>query len=84
MSSYVYTVAQVRRGTSNSPVYGRSGIQEYWILDVQERCLYVFRQPQPTGYGEQQVLAKPDRIASLAFPEGAIAIRDFLRSDKRR
>jgi Uma2 family endonuclease len=66
------------------PVYGRSGIQEYWILDVQERCLYVYRKPEPTGYGAQQTLSDQDTIAPLAFPDCEVAIRDFLRSGEQR
>ena len=62
------------------PIYGRSGIQEYWILDVQERCLYVFREPEPTGYRVQQKLSEQDTITSLAFPECEIAVQNFLRS----
>ncbi|MGB3200311.1 MAG: Uma2 family endonuclease [Nodosilinea sp.] len=62
------------------PVYGRSGIAEYWILDVQERCLYVFRQPEAAGYGMEQKLYGGDAIAPLAFPGCEIAVREFLRS----
>jgi Uma2 family endonuclease len=66
------------------PVYGRSGIQEYWILDVQERCLYVYREPGPTGYRVQQTLSEQDTIAPLAFPECEVAIREFLRSREQQ
>ncbi|MGF1568674.1 MAG: Uma2 family endonuclease [Nodosilinea sp.] len=62
------------------PVYGRSGIAEYWILDVQERCLYVLRQPEAGGYGMEQKLYEQETIAPLAFPDGEIAVREFLRS----
>jgi Uma2 family endonuclease len=66
------------------PVYGRSGIREYWILDVQERCLYVYREPGTTGYGLQQTLSEQDTIAPLAFPDCEVAIREFLRSGEQR
>jgi Uma2 family endonuclease len=62
------------------PVYGRSGIAEYWILDVQERCLYVFRQPEAGGYGMEQKLYEGDAIAPLAFPDCAVVVGEFLRS----
>lgn len=62
------------------PVYGRSGIQEYWIVDVQERCLYAFREPNPTGYGAEQRFTVHDTIAPLAFPDCEIPIREFLQS----
>ena len=62
------------------PVYGRSGIQEYWILDVQERRLYVFREAEPEGYGTEQSLSEQDAIAPLAFPDCRIQVAEFLRS----
>ena len=61
------------------PVYGRSGVQEYWILDVQERCLYVFREPGQAGYGAEQVLSEQEAIAPLSFPDCVIPVSEFLR-----
>uniref|UniRef100_B8HVB3 Putative restriction endonuclease domain-containing protein n=1 Tax=Cyanothece sp. (strain PCC 7425 / ATCC 29141) TaxID=395961 RepID=B8HVB3_CYAP4 len=51
-----------------APVYGRSLVPEYWILDLQQRCLYVFRQPGSSGYEREQVLTETDTLAPLAFP----------------
>jgi Uma2 family endonuclease len=62
------------------PVYGHSGIQEYWILDVQERCLYVFQDPKQDGYGTEQKLLEQDSIAPLAFPDCRIQVGEFLQS----
>jgi Uma2 family endonuclease len=62
------------------PVYGRSGIQEYWILDVPERCLYVFREPEQDGYRWEQKLSEQDAIAPLTFPDCIILVGEFLRS----
>ncbi|ASC69787.1 hypothetical protein XM38_007160 [Halomicronema hongdechloris C2206] len=61
------------------PVYGRSGIAESWILDVQKRCLHVFRQPGEQGYGLEQRFSEQDTISPLAFPNCQIAIRDWLQ-----
>ena len=66
------------------PVYGRSGIAEYWILDVQERCLYVFRQPEAGGYGMEQKLYEGDTVTPLAFPDCEIAVQEFLRSGEQQ
>ncbi|AFY60292.1 Uma2 family endonuclease [Synechococcus sp. PCC 6312] len=62
------------------PVYGQSGIREYWILDVQQRCLYVFRQPSPSGYQDEQQLTEQDTVTPLAFPNCRIAVKAFLNS----
>lgn len=62
------------------PLYGRAGIREYWILDVQEGCLYRFREPGDQGYGSEQTLSAQDTIAPLAFPDCLIWVGEFLRS----
>lgn len=49
------------------PLYGRSGIAEYWILDVQERCLYVFRQPTAEGYRTEQKLCEETALHPWRF-----------------
>ncbi|OUC14837.1 MAG: hypothetical protein B0A82_11010 [Alkalinema sp. CACIAM 70d] len=61
------------------PLYGRSSIQEYWILDVQERYLYVFREPGLEGYGSEQRLSEQETIVPLAFPDCLIQVGEFLR-----
>ena len=61
------------------PAYGRSGVGEYWILDVQERCLYMFREPREDGYGQERVLRENETIALLAFPDCEVRVGEFLR-----
>lgn len=62
-----------------APSYSQSQIREYWILDVPERRLFVFRQPGLAGYGSEQILTERETIAPLAFPDCQIKVRDFLR-----
>lgn len=65
------------------PLYGQSGIAEYWILDVQERCLYVFRQPTTEGYRTEQKLYEGDNVAPLAFSDCEMAVRELVRSGEQ-
>jgi Uma2 family endonuclease len=60
--------------------YARSGIPEYWVLDVNGRELYVYREPSSDGYQDRRILAETLTVAPLAFPDCAIAIRDLVRS----
>jgi Uma2 family endonuclease len=62
-----------------APAYARSGILDYWILDVNQRRLYVFRSPTATGYGSERVLSAADEIAPLAFPDCLMAVGEMLR-----
>lgn len=59
-------------------LYARSQIPDYWVLDVQERCLYVFRQPTELGYAQQQVLQPEAVVAPLAFPGCQVRVGSFL------
>ncbi len=61
-----------------APAYARSGIREYWILDINARRLYVFPEPGAEGYVSPVVLAKSDLIAPLAFPDCQVSVEDLL------
>lgn len=65
---------------TKAPTYGRSGIAEYWVLDVNARKLHVYRVPGADGYQSEAILSEELTIAPLAFPECVIAIREMLRS----
>lgn len=63
-----------------APAYARSGIPEYWILDVNQRQLYIFRSPTATGYASEMVLQESDMISPLAFTDCQIPVGELLRS----
>jgi Uma2 family endonuclease len=60
--------------------YARSGILEYWVLDVIGRKLHVYLMPSAEGYQSELILAEKPTIAPLAFPECAIVIQEMLPS----
>ena len=62
-----------------APAYAQSGIQDYWILDVNQRQLYVFRSPTATGYANEFVLSDSDIISPLTFLDCQIAVVEMLR-----
>lgn len=47
--------------------YAQAGILEYWIIDVKNRQLIVFRSPNKDDYSSKQEI-KQGNIAMLAFP----------------
>ena len=59
-------------------VYARAGIPEYWILNLNEAVLEVYREPRGESYAERIVLAAPDSIAPLARPETSISVAELL------
>lgn len=55
------------------PFYAKAGIPEYWVIDVAQRQLWVFRDLQAGDYAEQLTMSD-GVIYPIAFPEVAIAI----------
>jgi Uma2 family endonuclease len=60
-------------------LYASAGIADYWVLDVNDRMLYVFRDPQRDGtYGEQLTLKETESVAPLAAPDKPVRVADLL------
>lgn len=54
-------------------VYARAAITEYWVLDVNEQQVFIFRSPSSNGYQDETTL-DINAIASLvAFPNIGVA-----------
>ena len=71
--------------TTKAEVYATAGIQDYWVLDVENRRLLVFRDPMPlpivlggTAYRTHLSLAPADTVAPLATPCSPIRVADLL------
>jgi Uma2 family endonuclease len=72
------------RGKKGS-LFARAGIQDYWIVNLVDRVLEVYRDPQPdpsAAYGWQYrsvtTLTPPADVAPLALPSSRIAVADLL------
>lgn len=64
-----------------APIYARAGISDYWILDVNTRQVYVFREPTLDGYQQETVLAANTVLAPVAFPDITIPLNQlFLKN----
>ena len=58
--------------------YARSGIADYWVLNVNNRQLHVFREPAENGYQSELILGENGSISPLQFPTINIAIQAML------
>lgn len=58
--------------------YAKSGIADYWVLDVNERKLHVFREPTQEGYQSEVIFSEEASVSPLQFLEEAIALQDML------
>ncbi len=64
-------------------LYAQAGIQEYWILNLLDRQLEVYRQPNPipssnSPYKNYGVKTSSETIRPLRSPQKLIAIADLL------
>ena len=59
-------------------LYARSSIAEYWVIDIKNRQVQIFRDPTPTGYSSQLILTETHSVSPLAFPEMILSIASIL------
>jgi Uma2 family endonuclease len=61
------------------PLYAESGIQEYWIVNIPDECLEVYRGPRPDGtYQETRVLKRGESTDIAALPGVVVAVDEVL------
>jgi Uma2 family endonuclease len=61
------------------PAYGRAGVPEVWIVNLNELTLDIYREPHFTGYGSKTVLRAGDQARPLAFPDVAVDVAELLK-----
>ncbi len=63
---------------TKAQIYAAAGLADYWVLDIEDRRLLVFRDPDASGYRSKITLAETDTISPLAAPSGSIRVADLL------
>ena len=53
-------------------LYAEAGIADYWVVNLVDHCVEVFRDPQSTGYRTRQTRRGEEAIRPLAFPDAAV------------
>lgn len=64
--------------TDKTAQYSSVSIPEYWVVDIPNRLLHVFREPTATGYASETILTTEDEVRSLAAPASAVRVADLL------
>jgi|SRR4051812_18229684 Uma2 family endonuclease len=66
-------------------LYAAIGVKEFWIIDIEHRCVEVYRNPQPDPqaprgfrYAPPIVLLEDDSLAPLLIPAAIVKARDLL------
>ena len=61
------------------PAYGRAGIAEMWIVNLNDETIEVYREPHFTGYGSRTILRVDDKATPQAFPDVAVDVTELLK-----
>jgi Uma2 family endonuclease len=61
-----------------SSLYARADVPDYWMLNVVDWCLEVYRDPRAGVYRSHTVLRAGDVISPVARPDVTILIEDLL------
>jgi len=59
-------------------LYARTGIKEYWIINLINQQLEIYRDPKDNDYLQKLTLLPVQSIAPLAVPENPITVHDLL------
>lgn len=61
--------------TEKLSLYAEAGVCEYWIANVKQQCVEVYRDPQPNGtYAKEQVFKTGEMLSIEKLPGIAISV----------
>jgi len=65
---------------TKAAMYASAGVPEYWLVNLRDDCVEVFRAPDRPGrrYGERRVVRRGERIELVALPGATVAAADLL------
>ena len=68
---------------SKSRVYAGANVMEYWIANLRERCIEIFRDPDPTRrlYAQRSTAYRGELMRLVAFPDACVGVDELLPDD---
>ncbi len=58
--------------------YAEAEIADYWVVDLTNRQLHIFREPTDQGYQSQTIIAEDRIISPLQFPDCLLTVSEML------
>jgi Uma2 family endonuclease len=67
---------------TKAPMYAAAGVPEYWLVNLHDDWVEVFRTPEPgaRGYRERRVTRRGERLDLAAFAGASVVVDDLLPS----
>lgn len=59
------------------PVYAKAGIQEVWIVNLQDECVEVYSEPDEHGYEMIRKFHRGKTLTSEMFPDVSISVEEI-------
>ncbi|MBR8827237.1 MAG: Uma2 family endonuclease [Gomphosphaeria aponina SAG 52.96 = DSM 107014] len=60
------------------PLYAEANIPEVWLVDVNNNCVEMYRQPTANGYQNMQKFTGEESLSILAFPDVIIKVNEII------
>jgi Uma2 family endonuclease len=58
-------------------LYAAGGIKDYWVVDIPNQRVHVFRQPSQAGFAERAAYPRGEQISPLAFPNVTLNLSEL-------
>jgi Uma2 family endonuclease len=59
------------------PIYARAGINEYWIVNIRDEILEVYKKPTGSAYATAEQFPRPESVTPSAFPDLHLAVDEI-------
>lgn len=79
----VFLIIEVADSTLNfdrknkAAIYAKAQIADYWVIDVRQKQIFVFREPTPIKYQHETVWDANTALVILQFPHIPILVKNF-------
>jgi Uma2 family endonuclease len=66
------------------PMYAEAGIADFWIINLIDDCVEIYRQPRADGtYAEPRIARRGELLSVLALPGLNVAVTEILGAESR-
>src|SRR5262249_23704137 len=60
--------------SEKADLYAQAGIKDYWVVNLTEFCIEVFRSPKKGRYTERRTYQIGEKLSPLAFPKAKLSV----------